>query len=357
MSSSPGTRDSPHTAAISATSLSRDERIGQLRALIGKADPSVTQLTVGIREVTARHYNRFVMPLIRQHWPAMLHDPFAVKMRLAACDLYASAPYTVLFCAPKRPMSVALITGLGNRLILPNAVLALASRAALNVLGRVALADQHRRIILIASFIAVIDHAFDHCMDDRPQERGRKLRALLDGSWEPDTPPLRLTRAIQVEMERGLAPTERAPYEQAVRRLKDWVDSEVAGMSGVADTTGLGHRLAGIQGTIDGLLFPVHRYAGEGARPWMYEVSLFIQMMDDYIDIETDIEDGRLTPVISGEWTLGHIARTWHNTVDGIEALTRAGGHTAPHYVRFIREAYVLMLGEVLEGMASGLAD
>jgi len=25
--------------------------------------------------------------------------------------------------------------------------------------------------------------------------------------------------------------------------------------------------------------------------------------------------------------------------------------------VRFIREAYVLMLGEVLEGMASGLAD
>ncbi|MBW2381657.1 MAG: hypothetical protein JRG70_19320 [Deltaproteobacteria bacterium] len=125
-------------------------------------------------------------------------------------------------------------------------------------------------------------------MDDPPQERGRKLHALLDGRWEPDTHPLRLTRALQVEMERGLGPSERAPYEQAVQRLKDWVDSEVAGMSGVADTTGLGHRLAGIQGTIDGLLFPVHRYAGEAARPWMYEVSLFIQMMDDYIDIETD---------------------------------------------------------------------
>jgi hypothetical protein len=347
----------PAETAITALNLSRDQRVEQLRELLGEADPSVTQLTVGIREVTCLHYDRVVLPLIRRHWPAMLSDPFAAKMRLAACDLYASAPYTVLFCAPKKPLSVALITELANRLVLPNAVLGLAARAALNLLGRVALQDQHRRIILIASFIAMIDHAFDHCMDDAPEERGRKLHALLDGTWVPDTPQLALTRALQVEMGRNLAPREQALFEQAVRRLKDWVDSEVAGMTGIADTTGLGHRLAGIQGTIDGLLFPVHHYAGEGARPWMYEVSLFVQMMDDYIDAEIDIRDGRLTPVISGEWRLEDIARTWQNTVSGIEALTRAGGHAAPHYVRFIREAYVLMLGEVLEGMASGLAD
>ena len=76
------------SALVPASGLSRDERIDQLRALIGEADPSVAQLTVGIREVTSRHYDQFVMPLIRQHWPAMLRDPFAVKMRLAACDLY-----------------------------------------------------------------------------------------------------------------------------------------------------------------------------------------------------------------------------------------------------------------------------
>ena len=350
-------RAQPFSTVAPASSLSREERIEQLRALMGKADPSVAQLTVGIREVTTRHYDRFVMPLIRQHWPAMLSDPFAVKMRLAACDLYASAPYTVLFCAPKRPASVALITGIGNRLPLPNSALALAARAALNVLGRVALADQHRRIILIAAFIAMVDHAFDHCMDDSPEERGRKLHALLDGNWEPDTPELRLTRALQVEMERDLTPAEREPFERAVVRLKDWVDSEVAGMTGVSDATGLGHRLAGIQGTIDGLLFPVHHYVGEGARPWMYQVSLFVQMIDDYLDIETDLEDGRVTPVITGQWSYDDICRTWHQTLRGIEELTRAGGHRAPHYVRFIREAYVLMLGEVLEGMASGLAD
>jgi len=109
----------PSSTIAPASAISREERIEQLRVLIGKADPSVTQLTIGIREVTSRHYEQFVMPLIREHWPAMLRDPFAVKMRLAACDLYASAPYTVLFCAPKRPASVALITGIGNRLACP----------------------------------------------------------------------------------------------------------------------------------------------------------------------------------------------------------------------------------------------
>jgi hypothetical protein len=135
------------------------------------------------------------------------------------------------------------------------------------------------------------------------------------------------------------------------------VDAEVAGMTGVVDSSGLGHRVAGVEGTIDGLLFPVHRYAGEGARRWMYNVSMFTQMMDDYIDLEKDIEEGRNTPVLSGDWTFDDIASMWRQTITGIEELTRAGGLTARHYIRFIREAYVLMMCEVLEGMASGIAD
>lgn len=335
----------------------RSARIAELRTLLGRADPSVEQLAVGIRELTSRQYERHVMPLIVKHWPAVLDDPFATKLRLAACDLYASAPYTVLFCAPNRPLSVGLITDVANRFRVPNMILGLGSRAAVNVLGRVTLQEQHRRIILIAAFIATVDHTFDHCMADEPQERGRKLHALLDGNWEPDTPPLALTRALRVEMARNLPPREELHFERALGRLKDWVDSEVAGMTGSVDPTGLGHRLAGIQGTIDGLLFPIYHYAGEGARKWMYDVSLFVQMMDDYIDLERDTADGRLTPVISGEWAFDDIAATWHKTVGGIELLVREGGLSAPHYVRFIREAYVLMLTEVLEGMASGLAD
>jgi len=335
----------------------RDARVAQLRTLMGSADPSVVQMTVGIRRTTARHYERFVMPLIRKHWPDVLIQPFGTKLRLAACNLYASAPYTVLFCAPNRPWAVKVVTEVANRLPLPFPVLGYGTRAAMSVLGRVALASEHRRIILVAAFIATIDHALDHCMTDAPAERGRKLKGLLDGTFAPDTPELKLTRALQVAMSHQLAGWERAPFEASMSKLKDWVDAEVAGMSDVVDPSGLGHRVAGVEGTIDGLLFPVHRYAGESARTWMYDVSMFVQMMDDYIDVETDIDEGRNTPVLSGDWTFDDVAHKWQETVAGIESLTRDGGLTAPHYVRFIREAYVLMMCEVLEGMASGIAD
>ncbi|MBW2453770.1 MAG: hypothetical protein JRI68_04640 [Deltaproteobacteria bacterium] len=335
----------------------RPERLARLRAMMGEPDHSVVQMTVGIRRNTARHYEQHVLPLVRRHWPEVLDLPFGTKLRLTACDLYASAPYTVLFCAPNRPLAIRLVTGAANRLALPNLLLGYGSRAAMEVLGRVTLAGEHRRIILVAAFIATIDHVLDHCMTDAPAERGRKLHGILDRTYEPDTPELKLTRALRVAMADHLASWERAPFEGAMTKLKAWVDAEVAGMTGVVDPTGKGHRVAGVEGTIDGLLFPVHRYAGEGARRWMYDVSMFIQMMDDYLDLEKDIDEGRHTPVMTGEWTFDGIAAMWRKTVTGIEALTRAGGLTAPHYVGFVRNAYVLMLCEVLEGMASGIAD
>lgn len=347
-----------HGMTRAATGLpARNERIRELRGLIGTADASVKQMTVGIRGITAMHYDRHVMPLVREHWPEVLREPFAVKMRLAACDLYATAPYTVLFCAPNRPVLVRVVTDLANKVDLPFATLGALSKAAMAVIGRATLAREHRRIILIAAFIAVVDHAFDHCMDEPPVERGRKMRALLDGEYVPDTPPLRLTRALQLGMAHELDAEERPHFDRAMRRLTDWVDSEVAGMTGVKDASGLGHRLAGVEGTIDGLLFPVYRYAGEGARRWMYDVSLFIQMLDDYIDYEADAATERNTPVIAGEWTFAEISNTWRRSVTGLEDLTRAGGLGSPRYVRFIREAYVLMILEVLEGMSSGIAD
>ena len=123
-------------------------------------------------------------------------------------------------------------------------------------------------------------------------------------------------------------------------------------MLGEPDPSGLGHRLAGVEGTIDGLLFPVVRYAGEGARAWMYDVSLFVQVMDDWFDAEADARDRRDTPVTTGRWTLVDVAAAWHRSADGIETLVRASGLDSPRYVRFVRAAYVLMMHEVMEAMA-----
>jgi hypothetical protein len=80
-------------------------------------------------------------------------------------------------------------------------------------------------------------------------------------------------------------------------------------MLGEPDPRGLGHRLAGVEGTIDGLLFPVAD-GGEGPRRWMYDVSLFVQIMDDWLDAEADAALDRSTPVVTGEWTFADVEAT-----------------------------------------------
>lgn len=329
----------------------RAARVAALRALIGAPDRSVRHLALGIRATARRHFDRHVDPLVKAHWPALTGQPFYEKLRIGACDLYASAPYTALFCAPRRPLLIRAVTDAGNLVPLPFPALALLGRGAMELIGRFAYAGQHRRIVLISAFIVVVDHVFDHGMDDPPEERGSRLEAVIDGRAPADSPGLALTRALAVAMAERLPAEDRAAFEAAMRRVKEWIRAEVKAMRGEPDPRGLGHRLAGVEGTIDGLLFPVVRHAGEGARAWMYDVSLFVQVMDDWLDYEIDVVSNRSTPVMTGEWTFADVKATWEKTTSGIEALVRAGGLGSPHYVRFVREAYVLMMHEVTEAM------
>ncbi len=347
-----------------AASVSEEERIARLRAMVGPSNDVVLPFTRAIRDVVFRSYDRHVLPIVDKTWPRVRNEPFGKKLRFLACNLYASAPYTVLFCARRKPPAVAVASRTGDLLPLSAPALSRAGGFAVELLGRFSLAEQHRRIILISAFIATIDHAFDHCMDDlEPAERERCIKDLLAGHWKltGDTPPVRrgplaLTRALQVAMAEGIEGEDLAVFEAALARVIEWVESEVKGMTGVPDPRGLGHRLAGVEGTIDGLIFPVHRYAGEQARQWMYAVSLYTQMIDDWIDYEDDAKDVRSTPVITGTWTFEDIEAKWQETVVGIEDLARDGGATSDRYVRFVRDAYVSMMNEVMEAMITGLA-
>lgn len=347
-----------------AESLSEQERICRLRTMVGKPTHDVTRFTRAIRRLTFRSYERYVLPIIRESWPEVLDQRFGKKLRFLACNLYASAPYTVLFCARRKPFSIDLAARTGDLFGLPGPVLSRAGGMAVEALGRFSLAREHRRIILISAFIATIDHAFDHCMTGiEPAERERRIKGLLAGTWSPSQEPvferrapLALTRALQIAMAQGIEGEDKPVFEAALARVIEWVESEVKGMTGVADPLGLGHRLAGVEGTIDGLIFPVHRYAGEQARQWMYAVSMYTQMIDDWIDYADDARDVRTTPVITGAWTFEDIEAKWHETVAGIEALARDGGAKGERYVGFVRDAYVSMMNEVMEAMIVGLA-
>jgi hypothetical protein len=332
-------------------------RLQQLRDVLGPVNEEVRPFTEAIRALAFARWDDTLVPIIQRTWPAMLHEPAVRKLKFLACNLYATAPFTVLFCSPRRPLVVDVPVRLGQLLRLQPRTLAKLGARATSWLGDTFPPAVQRRIAVTAMFIATVDHVFDHCMGALfPQERERRIKGVLDGSYDADTPPLRLLRALVLAMQEDLDAGERAEFQGVLRRVAEWVESEVKGMTGVEDPDGLCWRLAGVLGTIDGLVFPVLGYAGEGAREWMYGVSLFCQIMDDWIDADRDRQDVRATPVLTGRWTIETVRDQFDVTVQGIQDLARSSGLTSDRYLAFVRDAYQLMAHEVMDAMVKGTA-
>lgn len=332
-------------------------RRNKLESLMGEPPLWSRIFADAVFSVVYRDYERHVVPLIERLWPESQGRPDGKKLRFLTCNLYAAAPFTALFCSPKRPFLLAVAVSLGRLFGMKPSALGYFAKLALGLFGRRTLLAERRRIVLISAFIATIDHTFDHLMDDdSPAERGRKIQSLLDGEYRPEHGPLALCGAFLDAMQVGLCDEDRPAFDAAVRKCMEWCESEVKGMTGVPDPLGLCHRLAGVEGTIDGLIFPVYRYAGENARQWMYGVSLFVQMMDDWIDYEKDLADIRETPVITGKWTYADVEAHWQKTVDGICELARQSGLDSESYLAFVRGNYVFMMREVMQAMSRGTA-
>ena len=88
----------------------------------------------------------------------------------------------------------------------------------------------------------------------------------------------------------------------------------------------------------------------------MYDVSLFVQMLDDWIDEEKDRKEARATPVLSGTWTLATVREQFVATLNGLEGLAERSGFGSAAFVDFAREAYRLMAHEVMQAMVKGTA-
>ncbi len=298
-------------------------------------------------------YARHITPLVETHWPELTRLPDARKLAFLSCQLYATAPYTVLLCSPRHAIAARALT-VPLSLLSMQAIAAIAARAV-KIASSLMSQDTKRRIIVTAMFIATVDHVFDHCMTAvGPEERGRRIHGILDGSYTPQDGPLKLVRALRVAMGEGV---EQDPaFIQVIHRVRAWAESEVNGLSGVEDPTGLGWRMQGVLGTIDGLIFPVSRHVAPDARQWMYDVSLFVQIMDDWIDLEKDKSDGRNTPVVTGRWTLASVQEQFDKTLNGMQQLTTSAGFSHRRVSDFTRETYRLMAHEVMVAMVRGTA-
>ena len=354
------------TAAVAASALMLNDaqRVTVVRNAMGHPDGKLGAFPAGIRQVVFSKHARYVQPLIEKHWPGSLQERAGIKLRFLTCNLYATAPYTVLFSAQPPPWPVALSRSVGTGLRLSPTALSSLSGTAVRLISALLPETTHRRILQIGAFIATIDHVYDHCLDGvEPVERGRRMHGLLDGSWRPDDDvphagAFRLVRALHEEMSANINDAgDRREFDRVIHSLREYVDAEVKAMTRVPDPSGNSWRLPGIFGTIDGLIFPVWRCAGEKARQWMYDVSLFVQVLDDFIDAEKDADNIRSTPILTGHWDESTLISSWAKTIYGLTELAKESGGDDEAWLYFVIESYRLMALETAEAMGIGTAD
>lgn len=333
-------------------------RADAVRSIIGHPDPRSAGLPMALRRETRRYWRRYVEPLISRHWPEVRETPFYRKFQIGAQNVYAPAPYTVVVVSPHRPLVLRVFNRVCSALRLPRGFIVFGMKLMLPVFAWLLLRRENHRIVRMAAFIALVDEAFDNHMDDiAPAERGALLRKVLRGEAPPPNKPFALVRALRVALEEGASDDEKQELERAMEGCVAWGEAEVRNMLGEPDPDGLCHRKVGILTGIDGLAWTVRRHVGAREHGWMYDVSEFIQMLDDWVDLEKDAREGLTTPAHTGVWTLESIQRAFDHTSDTVADIVRDNGERYEPYVALARDSYRYQVADLLGLMLKGVAD
>ncbi|HSM51016.1 MAG TPA: hypothetical protein VLA75_06415 [Thermoanaerobaculia bacterium] len=333
--------------------------------LLGAPDPefSAGGLLAAVRGEAERNWRRHVEPLVAAHWPALRAAPAYRKIRIAALDFFACGPYFALILGPRRPLPLRLLTGWAARAGWDGARLSRWLAAGVPLYARMRLASEGRRIALGIAFMGVVDEVLDRALAGlAPAERVERIRAAVrdtdpaTGRARPAEEGLVLIAALRAALAEGLSGAEERALDEVLAGCLDWAEEERARLEARPDPAGIAHRGAGIEVGTRGLAWTVERWIGPAERDWMRAVSTFMQMVDDWIDLEDDLARGERTPVAEGVWTLGEIGARFRETSEAIVAIAERNGESYPPYLELLRDSYVHRIRVLARQMASGEA-
>ncbi len=153
--------------------------------------------------------------------------------------------------------------------------------------------------------------------------------------------------------------------QPAVRR---YCEAEVLAVKGVPDSTGMGHRWAGIDAAIKGMWYvagPRMGLQGDSVRfemdrwnreqQWMADTTLLMQMIDDWVDQDED-RGARLTPVVAGDWDLESAADLFDKTLRDLSVLLDASRIQKPVLKAILVDLYKDYLHTAMDAMRAGVA-
>jgi hypothetical protein len=316
------------------------------RAVVDLFGTDALQATADFRAVlaseVARLFDDVVLPVVRPAWPAVDDAAFLAKWR-GGFDLYCSLALSAIVCSARRPRTVSALSSVFRGLRLDEAQIARLGAATMGLMFRSATRAACRRAALVSAWILVLDEALDDGMPtvplaERPAALARAMRGDVDDDAD-DT--VNAVAALGVAIDRGATDDEDRAW---LRRVTDdvvaWARGEVMNLAGIPDEQGLAHRTIGITASMDLLGWAIGRCAGKTEHEFLYRVAELGQMVDDYLDIDKDLGQGRPTPATLGVWTLETMRACYGAAEALLDVLADAAGEPAGAYRRLVHQTF-----------------
>jgi len=276
--------------------MNRIKRINKLYTFF-KKDSNNKILTIIIKK-TNTDFNKYIVPLVNEYCPEIKDTPFYLKLRLGSTSVYALGAYIMLFVSSKKY----------NKYRYFSKVLNLNEKYFLKVLNLISFPKETRKqIIYAATFNVIIDHLFDHELNNcSPSKRSKIIKSALKGTSNESN---------LVSLLSYLA--SKLNYKK-IKYFEKWCDAEAKSI-----THKKSYRGFGVKASMDLLYSTINTSVPKKYINLMYDVGYLVQMIDDYIDLEDDLKQNKITPVIEKKWTYVTIINQYNKCSKSLSKIAR----------------------------------
>ncbi len=318
-------------------------------------DPRLPSFRSVLVHEVGRLFDRVVLPLVRPLWPGLDDSGFLPKWR-GGYELYCGLGLSTIVCSARRPPLVTLASRFMRAVGADEAAVVTAARAAIPIIFRLVERERCERVALGAAWILVLDEALDDGMADLSLvDKAAVLRRVVRGFVPAEASPEVVAAAALARALRAFCrdDDDHRAFDALLLAADAWIDGEISSMAGAIDPSGSSFRMAGVTGSMDVLLWGVDAFAGDLERDFLYSIAELGQMADDWLDIDKDASQGRVTPATAGVWGIDDMARVFARAEATLHALSEQAGEPEGAFRSLLNRTF---RGEV-QRMARTLVD
>lgn len=290
--------------------MNRKQRIDKLLSYFKKdKNNSIFSLIV---KKTNNDFNNYIEPLIDIYCPEIRKERFYKKLVLGSTELYSLGCYIIILFSGKSYSKYRYISKKIN----------LNEKIFLRLLPLISTSKDVRKKIMYASaFGVLIDHIFDiDLKNEKPKKRAEIIKnSFFKESQEKNK--LALLSHLSCQLDR-----------KSIKYIEKWCDAEAEGLEKNKSV-----REYGVLGAIKLLYSIIKKEISIKNYKLMIEIAYFVQMLDDYIDVEDDIKHNKITPVIEGEWTFETIVSKYEECIY-LSLKIAKENNISPKYFKLIEE-------------------